>query len=191
MKRTFSWTLIALCGTILTMTALVGPGRSWGQRRGTEVILAADTTSFEFALELDGDVIGFFDKCDGLVSASDIYEETILTDSGLQIELKRPGSRLLWENITLTRNVGASDPVLWQWREEIQGQDPDEGLRDGAIILYGPGGETARWYFTNAWPVRLSVNESVEKLTIVIVRPWKLCLKQMISALLGSTPLTM
>jgi len=166
MKRTFSWTLIVICGTVLMTTALLGPGRLWGQRIDAQAALANLDTSFEFALELDGEIVGFFEKCSGLVSASDVYEETVLTDSGLQTDLKRPGSRLLWENITLTRSVGASDPVLWQWREEIQGQDPDEGLRDGTIILYGPGGETARWYFTNGWPVRLSVNESVEKVTI-------------------------
>ena len=166
MKRTFSWTLLVVCGTVLMTVALLGPGRLWGQRIAAEAALAGFDTSFEFALELDGEVVGFFGKCNGLVSASDIYEETVLTDSGLQIEQKRPGSRLIWENITLTRNVGATDPVLWQWREQVQGQSPDDALRDGAIILYGPGGETARWYFTNAWPVRLSVNESVEKVTI-------------------------
>ena len=166
MKRTFSWTLIVVCGTVLMTAVLLGPGRLWGQRIAAEATLAGLDTSFEFALELDGEVVGYFEKCSGLVSASDVYEETVLTDGGLQIEQKRPGSRLIWENITLTRNVGATDPELWQWREEVQGQNPDEALRDGAIILYGPGGETARWSFTNAWPVRLSVDESIEKVTI-------------------------
>jgi phage tail-like protein len=166
MKRTFSRTLIVVCGTVLITVALLGPGRLWGQRIGAEAALAADTTSFEFALQLDGEIVGFFHKCTGLVSASDVYEETVLTEGGLQIDQKRPGSRLLWEDITLTRSVGASDPVLWQWREQIENDNWDEALQDGQIILYGPGGETARWYFTNGWPVRLSANESVEKVTI-------------------------
>ena len=166
MKRTFSWTLIVLCGVTLTTTALLGPGRLWGQRIGTQAALAADTTSFEFALELDGQIVGFFHRCAGLVSSSDVYEETVLTTGGLQMDQKRPGRRLIWEDITLTRSVGASDPVLWQWRDQIESENWDEALKDGSIILYGPGGETARWSFTNGWPVRLSANESVDKLTI-------------------------
>lgn len=166
MRRTFSWTLIVLCGTTLTMIALLGPGRLWAQRVGAQAILAADTTSFEFALELDGEVVGFFHKCTGLASASDVYEETIVAEGGLQITQRRPGSKLIWEDITLTRSVGASDPVLWQWRDRIESDDWNEGLKDGSIVLYGPGGETARWSFLNGWPVRLSADESVEKLTI-------------------------
>lgn len=166
MKRTFSWTLIVLCGTTLTTIALLGPGQLWGQRIGTQAALAADTTSFEFALQLDGEIVGFFHKCTGLASASDVYEETVLTTGGLQMDQKRPGSRLIWEDITLTRSVGASDPVLWRWRDQIESGDWGAGLKDGSIILYGPGGETARWNVVNAWPVRLSADESVEKLTI-------------------------
>jgi len=166
MKRTFYWTLIVLCGTTLAMTALLGPGRLWGQSIDTQAVLAADTTSFEFALELDGDIVGFFHKCAGLASSSDVYEETMVTTGGLQMTQRRPGSRLLWDDITLTRSVGASDAALWQWREQIESDNQGEGLRDGTIILYGPGGETARWRFTNGWPVRLSADESVEKLTI-------------------------
>ncbi len=166
MKRTFSWTLVVLCGTTLAMTALLGPGRLWGQRIGTRAAGAADTTSFEFALELDGEVAGFFHKCTGLASSSDVYEETVLTTGGLQMNQKRPGSRLIWQNITLTRSVGASDATLWRWRGQIESGDWDEGLKNGSIVLYGPGGETARWSFSNGWPVHLSVDESVEKLTI-------------------------
>jgi len=166
MRRTFSWTLIVLCGTTLTMIALLGPGRLWAQRVGTRPIPTADTTSFEFALELDGDLVGFFHKCTGLASASDVYEETIVSEGGLQITQRRPGSKLIWDDITLTRSVGASDTTLWRWRDRIESDDWNEGLKDGAIVLYGPGGETARWSFINGWPVRLSADESVEKLTI-------------------------
>ena len=67
MKRTFSWTLIILCGTAMVVTALLGPGRLWGQRLGTQAALTADTSSFEFALQLDEEVVGFFHKCTGLV----------------------------------------------------------------------------------------------------------------------------
>jgi phage tail-like protein len=166
MKRTFSWTLVVLCGMTLTMTALLGPGRLWGQRIGTQAALTADTTSFEFALELDGEAVAFFHKCTGLVSASDVYEETVLTTAGLQMDQKRPGGRLLWENITLTYNVGTNDAWLWRWRDLVETDSWEGALRDGVIVLYGPGGETARWTFTNGWPVRLSIDESVGKITI-------------------------
>ena len=166
MRRTFSWTLIALCGATLMILALTGPSRLWGQRAETLTEVAEDTTSFEFALELDGETVGFFDACTGLASASDVYEETALTTDGLQMTQRRPGSKLLWEDLTLTRSVGASDAVLWDWREQIESSNWDEGLKDGQIVLYGPGGETARWSFTNGWPVRLSVDEAVETVTI-------------------------
>ncbi len=166
MKRTFSWTLIVVCATVLATTALLGPGRLWGQRIGAEGSLTADTTSYEFGLQLGEDIVGFFPRCSGLVSASDVYEETVLTDGELQMTQRRPGSKLIWEDITLVRSAGSSDATLWQWRDQIESGDWTEGLRDGMIILYGPGGETARWQFTNAWPVRLSLDESVEKVTI-------------------------
>jgi len=166
MKRTFSWTLIILCGATLTLAAVLGPGRLWGQLVDTQAVARAGTSSFEFALELDGEPVAFFNKCTGLVSASDVYEETVLTAGGLQMDQKRPGSRLLWENITLTYNVGTDDAWLWTWRELVENDSWEGALRDGAIVLYGPGGETARWSFTNGWPVRLSVDESVGKITI-------------------------
>jgi phage tail-like protein len=166
MKRTFSWTLIVLCCTTLAMTALLGPGRLWGQLTDTRAALVAGTTSFEFALELDGEAVAFFHKCTGLVSASDVYEETVLTTTGLQMDQKRPGGRLLWENIKLTYNVGTDDAWLWQWRNLVENDSWEGALKDGAIVLYGPGGETARWTFTSGWPVRLSVNESIGEITI-------------------------
>lgn len=166
MKRTFSWTISVLCGLILMATALVGPSRIWGQKIDTLAEVTEDTTSFEFALELDGETVGFFDTCTGLVSASDVYEETVLTDDGLQMTQRRPGSKLLWADITLTRSVGATDETLWNWREQIESSGWENGLKDGEVVLYGPGGETARWSFTNGWPVSLSVDESVEIVTI-------------------------
>jgi len=145
--------------------ALLGESRLWGQK-ADPAILAAGETSFEFALELDGQTVGFFHKCTGLVSSNDVFEETVLTEAGLQMTQKRPGSRLIWEDITLTRSVGASDMSLWQWRERIEDGDWGNGVKNGSIVLYGPGGETARWNFAGGWPVRLSADESVEKLTI-------------------------
>ena len=166
MKRSFLCTLVVLCGTTLTTLALLGPDRLWGQRLDLPVTSDAFTVSYALALELDGEIVAFFDTCRGLVSASDVQEHTVSTAGQRQIGQRRPGNKLLWEDLVLTRRVGGSSRTLWQWRQQIESGDWDVGLRDGAIVLHGPGGEDARWNFTNGWPVRLSVNESVEEVTI-------------------------
>lgn len=164
MKRTFSWSLVVLCTVGALAVALIGPNRLWGQRLAPEATVD-DAGASEFALQLDGQIVAYFQKCTGLTSTSSIATSTTTNQAGYATTLKRPGGELTWDNIMLTRRVEASDDRLWQWRRDVE-LGNDGGIKTGLIILTVSGVQTGTWQFLSGWPVRISVDNAVEELTI-------------------------
>lgn len=111
--------------------------------------------SFNFAIEVDGIISGFFTECSGLGSESEIVEHKIVGDGGQEIVRKIPGRRK-WENITLKRGITANMD-FWDWRKMIDDGDVSGARRNGSIIMYDQeGGEVARWNFEQGWPNKIS-----------------------------------
>ena len=164
MKRAFSWSLIVLCGVGMLAIAMTGQDRLWGQRLDPVAVGDAES-SVEFALQLDGQTVAYFEKCVGLTSSSSVATSTTTTPAGFETTMKRPGDELFRDDITLTRRVVDSDYQLWQWRQAVERGD-NNAVKDGLIILTVSGIETGSWQFVSGWPVRLSVDDAIEELTI-------------------------
>ena len=109
------------------------------------------TTTFKFALEVDNVTVGFFRKCAGIESETEIIEFKEATEQGRMIIRKVPGA-MKWSDITLDRRIDTSK-ALWDWRKQVIDGDVDAARRNGSIIAYdSKGAEVARWNFEAGWP---------------------------------------
>ena len=129
---------------------------------------------FNFMLELEGAVAGYFTECSGIGSEHEIVEHKVVDKQGHEIVRKIPG-RLKWTDISLKRGI-TSDLKIWEWRDlMVQGKTGD-GRKNITITMLSRSYEpVAVWHFANAWPSKVSgpalkadSNEfGVEELTIV------------------------
>ena len=109
------------------------------------------TTTFKFALEVDNVNIGFFRKCAGIESETEIIEFKEATKEGRMIIRKVPGA-MKWADITLDRRIDSAKD-LWEWRKQVIDGDVDSARRNGSIVAYDSmGAEVARWNFEGGWP---------------------------------------
>ena len=129
---------------------------------------------FNFMLELEGAVAGYFTECSGIGSEHEIVEQKVVDKQGHEIVRKIPG-RLKFTDVTLKRGI-TSDLKIWEWRDmAVQGKV--KGARKNCTITmlsreYKP---VAVWHFANAWPSKVTgpslksdSNEiGVEEITIV------------------------
>ena len=129
---------------------------------------------FMFALDIQGQVTGYFTEVSGIGSESEIAETKVVNEKGVQVVLKVPG-RLKWGDITLKRGITSSMDI-WKWRKMIEDGDVKGARKNGSIIMFDQSLKAvAQWDFKNAWPSKVSgpapksdSNELVaEELTIV------------------------
>jgi phage tail-like protein len=129
---------------------------------------------FNFMLQLEKAIAGYFTECGGIGSEHEIVEHKVVDDGGHEIVRKIPG-RLKWGDVTLKRGI-TQDLEIWKWRDLIVKGDL-KGSRTAATITmfsrdYKP---VAIWHFANAWPSKVSGPSlkadgndiGVEELTIV------------------------
>lgn len=109
------------------------------------------TTTFKFALEIDGVNLGYFRKCAGIESETEVIEYKEATKDGRMIIRKVPGA-MKWGDITLDRRIDSSQS-LWEWRKQVIDGDVDAARRNGSIVAYdSKSSEVARWNFEAGWP---------------------------------------
>jgi phage tail-like protein len=136
--------------------------------------------SFHYAIEIQGEVTGFFSECSGLGSEHEVIEQKLVDAKGRQFIKRIPG-RLKWENITLKR--GITDKMdIWSWRKMVEEGKVQDARRNGSIVMMDQElKEVARWDFENAWPTKVSGpslksdgNEvGVEELVLAHERLWR------------------
>jgi phage tail-like protein len=129
---------------------------------------------FNFRLEIEGKLTGYFTECGGIGSENEIVEHKVVDDGGHEIVQKIPG-RLKYQDVTLKR--GITDTMdIWDWRLLVeQGKMADARINCSVIMMDRNYEDVARWNFTNAWPskvtgpsVKSDSNEfGVEEVTIV------------------------
>ena len=128
---------------------------------------------FHFAVEIQGQVTGYFTECSGLGSENETIEHKVVNSQGVEVVLKIPG-RLKWENIVLKRGI-TSNMDIWTWRQMVVDGDVNGARSNGSVVMYDQSlSEVARWNFEQAWPVKVTgpspkadSNEiGVEELTI-------------------------
>jgi len=110
---------------------------------------------FHFALDIQGVITGYFTEVSGIGSESEIAEQKVVSEKGIQIVLKIPG-RLKWGDITLKRGL-TSSMDLWKWRKMIEDGDVKGARKNGSIIMFDQSlTPVAQWDFKNAWPSKIS-----------------------------------
>ncbi len=129
---------------------------------------------FNFMLELEGAIAGYFTECSGIGSEHEIVEQKVVDKQGHEIIRKLPG-RLKWQDISLKRGI-TSDLQIWEWRDKVvQGKTKDARKNITITMLSRDYQPVAVWHFANAWPSKVTgpglkadSNEiGVEELTIV------------------------
>lgn len=130
--------------------------------------------SFNFAIEVQGQINGFFTEVSGLGSETEVAEHNVVGPGGQEVVRKIPG-RLKWGDITLKRGI-TSNMDIWEWRKMVEQGKIDSARRNGSIVMYDQmGTEVARWNFQRAWPSKVSGpapksdtgDISVEEMTLV------------------------
>jgi phage tail-like protein len=111
--------------------------------------------SFNFGLECEGRITGYFTSVSGLGSESEVVEHKVVDKSGNEVIRKIPG-RLHWLDITLKRGI-TSNLEIWQWRQQVNDGNVDEARKNCSILAFDKAGQAvARWNFINAWPMKVS-----------------------------------
>ena len=123
---------------------------------------------FNFQLDIQGQVAGYFTTVSGLGSETEVTEHKIVGDGGNQIVRKVPG-RLIWGDIELGRGVTASMDI-WKWRKLVEDGNVADARANGSIVMNDQtGSEIARFNFTGAWPSKvMSGDLSTEDAGVVI-----------------------
>jgi phage tail-like protein len=130
--------------------------------------------SYLFALDVQGVIKGYFTECSGIGSETEIAEQKVVNEKGVQVVLKIPG-RLKWGDITLKRGL-TSKMDLWDWRKMVEDGVVKGARKNGSIIMFNQELKpVAKWDFKNAWPSKISGptpksdgnDLSLEEITIV------------------------
>lgn len=135
---------------------------------------------FNFMLELEGAIAGYFTECAGIGSEHEIVEHKVVDSSGHEIVRKIPG-RMKWQDVTLKRGI-TSDLQIYDWRQlAVEGKMSDARKNCTITMLSRDYAPVAVWHFHNAWPSKVTgpnlkadSNEfGVEEVTIVHEGMWR------------------
>jgi phage tail-like protein len=135
---------------------------------------------FNFGLELQGSITGYFTECSGIGSESETVEHKIVNEKGMEIVQKIPG-RLKWQDVTLKRGI-TDNMQIWDWRAIVEKGNMAEARKMCSVVMFDRNyEEIARWNFENAWPskvtgpsVKSDSNEiGVEEVTLVHEGMWR------------------
>ena len=110
---------------------------------------------FNYALEIEGKLSGYFTECSGIGSEHEIVEHKVVDDQGHEIVQKIPG-RLKWGDVTLKRGI-TEKMDIWDWRQKVEEGNLGEARTNCSIVMFDRNYEAvARWDFLNAWPSKVS-----------------------------------
>ena len=110
---------------------------------------------FNFMLELEGAIAGYFTECSGIGSEHEITEHKVVDNQGHEIVRKIPG-RLKFQDVTLKRGI-TSNMEIWEWRQDVVDGDM-RGARKNCTIsmLDREYKQVAIWHFLNSFPSKVT-----------------------------------
>jgi len=110
---------------------------------------------FNFMIDVGDRIAGYFTEVSGLGSESEVMEQKVVNEKGVEVVLKIPG-RLKWSDVTLKRGI-TSSLDMWNWRQLVVDGKVKDARMNGSIVMFDrDGAEAARWDFNNAWPLKIS-----------------------------------
>jgi phage tail-like protein len=111
--------------------------------------------SFHFAIEIQGQVTGYFTECSGLGSEHEVIEHKVVDSQGREMVQKIPG-RMKWQDINLKRGI-TQQMDIWKWRKMVEDGDVEGARKNGSIVMFDQSlKEVARWNFERAWPTKVT-----------------------------------
>ena len=130
------------------------PATPYFSKRG-DALTEDPLLGFNFLLELDGAIAGYFTECSGVGSENEVIEHKVVDKQGHEVVRKIPG-RLKWQDVSLKRGISSALDI-WAWREKIVKGELSAARKHVTITMldraYKP---VAKWHFTNAWPSKVS-----------------------------------
>jgi phage tail-like protein len=130
--------------------------------------------SFNFGLEVQGIIDGFFTSVSGLGGSSEVAEEKLIGPNGIQVVRKHP-ARFEGGEITLKRAI-SDNMDAWKWRKMVETGKVAEARSNGSVFLYDQeGNPVSQWDFTEGWPSKIEADSldsggsAVPQETITIV----------------------
>jgi len=110
-----------------------------------------------FRIEIDSLDAGYFQKCAGLKTETEVFE---YQEGGDNETVRKLVGQSKAGNIVLTKGY-ISDPALFKWREEVATSGTKKiSRRNGAIIALSNKREpVGRWNVQKAWPIRWEMGE--------------------------------
>jgi phage tail-like protein len=106
--------------------------------------------SFRFRVEIDGIIVGGFSEVTGLQAETQVEDIKV---GGQNEYLYRLPKETTFPNLVLKRGITDSD-VLWKWHQEVvAGRFARNTVH---IILLDSAGDTWRWSFNEAFPIKWS-----------------------------------
>jgi phage tail-like protein len=110
---------------------------------------------FNFRLEIEGKMTGYFTEVAGIGSENEIVEQKVVDKKGRELVQKVPG-RLKWGDVTLKRGI-TQDMEIWDWRKMVEdGKMKDSRTNCSIIMMDRDYTDVARWDLVNAWPSKVS-----------------------------------
>ena len=88
---------------------------------------------FNFMLELEGAIAGYFTECSGIGSEHEITEHKVVDKQGHEIVRKIPG-RVKFQDVTLKRGI-TSDMEIWDWRQKVVDGDMNGARKNITISM--------------------------------------------------------
>jgi phage tail-like protein len=85
---------------------------------------------FNFALDVGGAIKGYFTEVGGIGSESEVVEQKVVSEKGVEVVLRIPG-RLKWGDITLKRGI-TSNMDLWDWRQKVEDGKVKDARKNGS-----------------------------------------------------------
>jgi phage tail-like protein len=113
--------------------------------------------SFNFVLEVDGEVVGMFKELSGVSMEREVITSREVLKDGKVVLKKLPGKRQ--DGDLVLRRGKTEDEKLWDWMDTVNEGDMGEARKTGSIVLYDYKGEEAlRYNFDAGWPSRVALS---------------------------------
>jgi phage tail-like protein len=110
---------------------------------------------FNFMLELEGKIAGYFTEVSGVGSENEVIEHKVVDTKGHELVRKLPG-RLKWTDVSLKRGI-TTNLEIWKWRETVVTGKMQDARQDITIHMMDRSYQAKlTWHFSKAWPSKVS-----------------------------------
>lgn len=110
---------------------------------------------FLFGFEVQGAIKGYFTEASGMGSETEVVEQKVVSEKGVQVVLKVPG-RLKWNDLTLKRGL-TSSMDMWVWRKLVEDGKIKDARKNATVTMFDQELKAvAQWTLENCWPSKLT-----------------------------------